>query len=55
MNRAKAHKALDELLDAIAESTAEVPEAPPSKSRRKLADTDIAKARTALRKIGVRS
>lgn len=54
MNRAKAHKALDALLDALAESANDVPEAEPSKPRRKPTADDIAKARVALRKIGVR-
>ena len=53
MNRAKAHKALDALLDALAESANDVPEAEPSKPRRKPTPDDIAKARQALRKIGV--
>lgn len=54
MNRAKAHKALDELLDAIAESANDVPADEPSQPKRKPTADDVAKARAALRRIGVR-
>lgn len=53
MNRAKAHKALDALLDALAESANDVPDDEPSKPRRKMTEDDIAKARAAMRKAGM--